>query len=267
MKTFLRLLTFAQPLGATISLFFLFIVLHTVFRIVNFTALIPVLQILFNGDLPDATTQRPAGFTLSDQYFIQVFQYHFSRILSEGGKQGALWFVCFLLLVSVLFANIFQFLAALMQARMRVRAVTNIRRQLFRNITLLDLQYFTRSRKGDIITRLTTDVQQIESTVVNSLKAVLKEPILILGFFIALFKISPQLTGYTLLLIPISGGLISFLSKRLKRRAKKVQESLSRMTSMLEGCPTNMMMTDVDFNLVYMNQVSTATLRTSLIPI
>jgi len=94
--------------------------------------------------------------------------------------------------------------------------------------------YFTDARKGDLMTKVSTDVQNIEATIVNSLTVLFKEPFLIMGYFFILFFISAELTFYTLLLVPLSGSAISYIAKRLKRRAQFTQESISRLTNILE---------------------------------
>ena len=122
----------------------------------------------------------------------------------------------------------------MLQAKARINAVTNLRNSVFNQITELDMGYFTNARKGDVMTKVNNDVQNIEATIVNSLTVLLKEPFLILGYFFILFFISIELTFYTLLLVPISGSTISYIAKRLKRRAQFTQESISRLSNILE---------------------------------
>ncbi len=234
MRTYWRILRFARPFNVIIPVYSILVILHTAFRVINFTALIPILQILFNSEIDSKVPGQIPEFGLSDQYFIDLFNYYLGSIIAAEGKMGALYFICGVLLVSVFLANLFHYISTLIEASVRVRAVTNIRNDLFNNLTILDLRYFTDIRKGDVMSRLTTDVQQVEVTVINSLKVLFKEPFMIIGFFFALLRISPSLTLYTLLLLPISGGVISYIGKKLKRRAKKTQESLSRLTSILE---------------------------------
>jgi subfamily B ATP-binding cassette protein MsbA len=177
--------------------------------------------------------ERPS-FSFTEDFFIDTFYYHLGEILRSTGSVTALYFVCLILVVSVFLSNLFQYLASLIQAHVRIKAVTNLRQALLERITQLDLSYFTDTKRGDIHTRVTADVQQIETTVVSTLKILIREPLLVLGFFIALFKLSYELTIYAILIIPVSGGVISYLIKRLKRRATKTQQSLSNMASILD---------------------------------
>ena len=112
--------------------------------------------------------------------------------------------------------------------------VKNIRMDIFRKVTLLHIGYFNSERKGDLISRFTNDVQEVENAVMNSLKAVLKEPITIVVYFIILFTISYQLTLFTLLVLPLTGGVLAEIIKRLKKQAIQSQESLGRIVNILD---------------------------------
>ena len=234
MNTYLRIIGFARPLGWIVPQYALFTLLHVAFSVINFTVLIPLLQILFDqAEVTKSVTELP-DFTFSDKYFRDLFYYYFGAIIRSEGKLQALYFICGVIVVSVFLSNIFSYLASLLQARVRVNVITNLRNTVFNRVTNFDLGYFTESRKGDIMSRITTDVQQIEVTVVNTLKVLFKEPLLIIGYFFVLFRMSGELTLYTLLLLPISGGVIGYIAKRLKKRAKRSQESLGRMTGILD---------------------------------
>src|SRR5258707_12277522 len=121
-----------------------------------------------------------------------------------------------------------------MATKIRVDLVKNIRMDIFKKVSLLHIGYFNNERKGDLISRFTNDVSEVENAVMSSLKAVLKEPITIAVYFFVLFSISPQLTLFTLLILPITGGILAEIIKRLKRQAKDSQESLGRIVNILD---------------------------------
>lgn len=239
MKILIRILKNAKPRPVLVLLYFILIILHTIFRIINFTALIPILRLLFDTEGFEIPSEQP-DFSFSERYFQEAFYYQLGDILTISGKEQALYFICAILVLSVLLSNVFQYLATLIQAKVRIDAVSNMRKLVFERVTRMELNYFTETRRGDIMSRINADAFQVEMTVVNTLKILLKEPFLIIGFFYALFSISPELTFYTLLLIPISGIVISFVAKRLKKRAFKVQESVSRMSSIIDEAITGM---------------------------
>ncbi|WP_410505073.1 ABC transporter transmembrane domain-containing protein [Hymenobacter sp. BRD67] len=124
------------------------------------------------------------------------------------GKQGTLAFVCGLIIVSVFLSNVFRYLGGRLLARVRARVVRNVRGALFGRITELELGYFSNERKGDLISHLTNDVQEVEISVVNTLTAVFKEPLNIVGIFVLLFSMSARLTLFSLVLLPVSGALL-----------------------------------------------------------
>lgn len=234
MRTYLRILSYARGLGWYIPQYVLSALLYALFSVVNIALLAPMLEVLFNQtDAINAPAVLP-DFSLEFSYFLDVFNYYFDLYLKEGGQFGALKFVAIALVSTALLSNIFRYLASILLAIIRTRMIQNIRNEVFESVTAKDISYFTTERKGDIMSRITNDVQQIEYTVMDSLKVVLLEPAQIIGYFIALFMISPTLTFYTLILLPLSGGLIAGIAKRLKRAASMSQSSMGRISNQVE---------------------------------
>ncbi|NOS54643.1 MAG: ABC transporter ATP-binding protein, partial [Cyclobacteriaceae bacterium] len=147
---------------------------------------------------------------------------------------NSLLFVCGLIVACVILANLFRYLERVMATKIRVDLVKNIRMDIFSKVTQLHIGYFNNERKGDLISRFTNDVNEVEGAVMNSLKAVLKEPITIVVYFYVLFTISPQLTLFTLLVLPLTGGVLAEIIKRLKKQATQSQESLGRILTILD---------------------------------
>ena len=239
MKTFSRIFFFARPVGLDIPVYAILTLLATIFSVVNFTTLIPLLQVLFGQMESTLNVARPS-FSLTIEYFKDLFYYQLQLLVNTKGEIFALYFICSVILSAVLFANIFRFLASLIVAKTRVRVITNLRKSAFQALLSFDQGYFSNQKKGDVISRMTTDVQEIELSVVATLKVLFKEPLLILGYFTALFSISAELTLYTLLLIPLAGGVISVIARKLKKRARKAQESLGRINNVLDEAITGM---------------------------
>lgn len=234
MKTYLRILTYARGLGWYIPQYVISALLYALFSVVNIALLAPMLEVLFGqtdlGSVPEALPE----FSLSFSYFLDVFNYYFVQNLEANGQFGALKYVAAALIVTALLSNLFRYIASVLLAIIRTRMIQNIRDDVFEAVTGLDIGFFTTERKGDIMSRITNDVQQIESTVMNSLKVVLLEPALIIGYFITLFVISPSLTFYSLILLPLSGALIAGIAKRLKAAASMSQGSLGKLANQVE---------------------------------
>jgi subfamily B ATP-binding cassette protein MsbA len=236
MNTYLKILAFARPFSAYIPQYALFTILYVVFSLVNFTVLIPLLQILFgqvDTEKINAIGSQPE-FSFTIDYFKNIFYFHFGEIINTKGKKQALQFVCIILICSVFLGNFFRYFAAILLAKFRIRVVTNLRNAIYGKITALEIGYFTEQKKGDIMSRITSDVLEIETSVVSTVKVLFKEPALIIGFFAILFSMSFSLTLYTLLLLPVSGGIISYIAKRLKKKATNSQESLGRINSIVD---------------------------------
>lgn len=242
MNTYLRILSHARPFSVYLPQYILYTILYVAFSLVNLSILIPVLEVLFNQ--VDAEKLSNAGalpeFTVSVDYLKSVFNHYFEIIIRDFGRRGALQYVCGVIIVSVFLANLFRYLSAILLAKFRIRVVTNLRNSIYQKLNSFHIGYFTEKRKGDIVSRVTTDILEVESSVVSTLKVLFKEPALIIGYFSILFSMSVELTLYTMLLLPISGGLISYLAKKLKKRATKSQESLGRINSIIDETLTGM---------------------------
>jgi subfamily B ATP-binding cassette protein MsbA len=233
MKTFFRTLSFAPRLPRRLFFFFFYSVLGIIFGAFNIVLVIPMLTVLFRSTTVKIIPPLP-DFSLSSDYVIDLFQHYFATIIHDYGQLNALLFVCALIVICVVLANLFRYLERVMATKLRVDLVKNIRQAIFQNVSQFHIGYFNTNRKGDLLSRFTNDVMEVEGAVVSSLKAVLKEPITILVHFFVLFTISPQLTLFTLLVLPITGGVIAEIIKRLKRQATLSQESLGRIVNLLE---------------------------------
>lgn len=233
MKTFIRILRYTGNIVPRLIWFFVYSILGIIFGAFNIVLVIPMLKVLFNRTEDEAVPPMP-DFKFSSDYLIGVFNHYFHQIIHENGALNALLFVCGLIVICVILANGFRFLERVVATKIRVDLVRNIRLEIFRNVSRLHIGFFNTERKGDLISRFTNDVQEVENAVMNSLKAVLKEPVTIIVYFVILFIISTKLTLFTLLVLPITGGVLAEIIKRLKRQAKQSQESLGRIVNILD---------------------------------
>ena len=235
-KTYLRLLKFARPLGSFTLPYAVTSILYVVFGLVNIAMLIPVLDVLFTPDGKGGTPapSSPPGFSLSPDYFTGLFNYFFQQIIRDHGRIGALYFVCVVLVVSVLLANVFRYISVVLMEGMRARFVRNLRTRIYNHVLSLHLGYFNNERKGDIMARITADVQEVEFSVSETIAVVLKEPWTLVAYFCTLIYISPQLTLFTLIVLPISGTVIGLISKQLRKTARATQASQGLLVSLVE---------------------------------
>ena len=233
MKTFFRILSYANKLPTRLVFFFTYSILGIIFGAFNILLVIPMLNVLFDKTNAAQIPEIPT-FNFSVKYVEDLFNHYFLSVIRDHGKLDALLFVCGLIVVCVVLANLFRYLERVIATKLRVDLVKNIRMDIFKNVTKLHIGYFNNERKGDLISRFTNDVQEVEGSVMNSLKAVLKEPITIVVYFLLLFLISPKLMLFTLLVLPLTGGALAGIIRQLKRQAIASQESLGRIVNILD---------------------------------
>jgi subfamily B ATP-binding cassette protein MsbA len=233
MKTFFRILQYSDGLTLKLVQFFVYSFIGIIFSALSLVAVKPMLDVLFDKVVPTSIPALPS-FSVSPDYLIGVFKYYFTSIINEYGKSEALLFICICIVVSVLIGNLFRYLERIIASKIKIEIVQNIRQSVFENVTRLQISYFNNQRKGDLISRFTNDVQEIESSVMNSLKAVLKEPITLVVYFFVLFFISAELTLFTLIMLPLVGGVLGTIVRQLKKKAKSSQESLGRIVNILD---------------------------------
>ena len=235
MKTYLRLLSFAKPLSRFLVPFVLTSLVASVFGVLNFTLLIPLLSILFDKvdtDKMQTFLSQPAPTLATSP--TDVFSYYFAQVFQEYGKIGALQFVCIIIVLSVLFSNVFKYLSIRQLESFKARMVARLREAVFSRTVDLHLGFFSNERKGNLISRITTDVQEVENSIANTLSAASKEVFLLIGYVIALLSISVKLTLFAIVVIPITGGFIATLVRRMKRDAQEGQQRLSSLVSLLD---------------------------------
>lgn len=228
------MLSFANRLNLRLPLFFFYSILGIIFGAFNIVLVIPMLKVLFDKSGAEVLPPALPDFSLSTEWVTGVFNHYFLTIIQDYGKLNALLFVCALIVGCVIFANLFRYLERVIATKIRVDLVRNMRLEIFRKVSQLHIGFFNDKRKGDLISRFTNDVYEVENAVMNSLKAVLKEPITIVVYFFVLFTISPKLTLFTLLVLPITGGVLAEIIKQLKKQATASQESLGRIVNILD---------------------------------
>jgi len=239
MKTYLRILSYAKPLGLLAPQYLIYALLQAVFSVLTLGILAPVLTVLFKVEQETNIPTSLPEFKLDIQYFKDVFDFYFLSIMQED-RFAALQFVCVILVVSILLSNVFKYLIAIISAILRANVISNLRNSLYNRLINMHIGYFTEERKGNIMSKVMADVQEVELTVISSLKVVIKEPLLLIGYLVALFFISAKLTLITLIILPVSGFIISYIAISLKKKAQKSQETIGKISEILEETLTGM---------------------------
>ncbi|RAJ25576.1 ABC transporter ATP-binding protein [Pedobacter cryoconitis] len=232
MKTYFRLLTFARPIEKYAIPYALVTILAILFNTVLFTLLGPLLETLF------ASKTAGASQTIMDKVssfdVIGQINGYISYTIETYGKLYTLKIVCAAIVACVFLSNLFRYLSQRFMEDLRVHTLLNLRKAVFNNVMDLHLGYFSNEKKGDIISKVASDVQVVQGTVTNTLQVVFKEPLQLLFYIAVLLSISLKLTLFSLLVIPISGFIISKIVKRLKQQAREAHESFARMIGFLD---------------------------------
>jgi subfamily B ATP-binding cassette protein MsbA len=193
--------------------------------------LIPFLNLLFGKEA--LVTENP-GFSLSPDSAMEYLNYFISQIIISQGKVQALIFICLFLLGTFFFRNMFRFLAMFYLANVRIGAVKGIRNDIYKKLLILPLSFYSEHKKGDIIARITTDVQEVEYSIMNYLEMIVRDPITIVAYFITLFLMSTQLTLFVIVLLPITGYLIGRIGRSLRKESKIGQEKFAGLMAIIE---------------------------------
>ena len=231
MKTYFRLLSFAKPIEKYAIPYILYTLLYVLFSTVMLIMLGPLLNTIIgvNVGLFAQAPAHPKWYDISSQ-----FKYYLGFFITNYGRWYALKFVCVVTVVSVVLCNIFRYLSARIMENLRIYTLFNLRRTVFDNVMDMHLGFFNNERKGDIVSKIASDVQVVQFSVTATLQVVFKEPVTLIGYLIALFSISTKLTLYSLLIIPISGFIIACIVKRLRSQATNAQQTYGNMISYLD---------------------------------
>jgi ATP-binding cassette, subfamily B, bacterial MsbA len=230
MKTFFRILKYSRNLPSRTVLFLIFATIGAIFTTLTYASIKSLMDVLFG----QVKAEDVPPFNLSIDYFSKRFNTELTGVIEQYGNVDALMFVCFFIISTILIANSFRYVERIIASKIRLDVVKNLRKDIFSKVTRMQMSFFNDQRKGDLISRFTNDVQEVEATVMNAFKAVMKEPIVLIISFTALFQISTKLTLFTLIVVPLIGGVLSEIVRRLKKQAKLSQESLGRVVSTLE---------------------------------
>ena len=278
MKEFLNVLRrFIPPYKKYLILSVVFNILSAILNIFSFAALIPILQILFQtSDAETATSVMAWDWSNVQAVLLNNMNYYVNGLIADYGQTTTLLLIGLFLAVTTFLKTGAYFLSAATIIPIRTGVVRDIRNQLYQKITSLPLGFFSEERKGDIIARMSGDVQEIENSIMSSLEMLFKNPILIISYFAALIFISWQLTLFTLIIVPIMGWFMGYVGRKLKAQSIKAQalwsDTMSQVEETLGGlriikafCAEEKMNTRFDkINSSYRNDIMRVNIRQSM---
>jgi len=231
MKRFSRIFFYLRDQKGKIVLYVVFNLLSIVFSLVSLAMLAPFLKLLFSNEPP--VTEAPVWAFNSDGVMAQL-KYGLSYLILNYGYPRALAAVCLVIIFSILFKNLFLYLSYRTLIPMRNKVMTNFREDLYDKILILPVSYFTDQRKGDMMSRMSNDMNEIEWCVIGTLEGLIKDPLNILIVLAALIFLSPMLSLIMLVLLPVAGFILGRVGRTLKRQSGEAQEQQGLLLSILD---------------------------------
>jgi len=236
MKKFFRIVSYIKEYKTYMGWYGLFILLSILFSLFSLGMLTPFLDLIFGNNAFASFT--PVSVTDSSNIKDLIYQF-LQDTIKANGKGYALGWICVFIIVSIFFKNLFLYLAFYFLAPIRNMVTKKYSKLLYDKILQLPVGFFTEKRKGDILSRASNDIAELEGSVISALDGLIKEPLTIIGILIFLFLISSKLTLFILILLPLAGFIVGRIGRSLKKHTNKAQvkwgEILSQMEETLSG--------------------------------
>jgi subfamily B ATP-binding cassette protein MsbA len=231
MKKYGRVLSYIKPYWGYAALNIFFNLLTIVFSLFTFALLAPFLSLLFGKT--ELVVDKPE-LSFSSEALIDYMNYLLSEIIESQGPMKALLTICLVLLGTFFLRNMARFMSMFYMANVRIGSVKDIRNEVFKKILILPLAFYHTRKKGDIMARVTTDVQEVEYSIMNYLEMIIRDPITIIAYFTFLLSMSPRLTLFVIIVLPVTGYLIGRIGRTLRKQSRIGQTRLAGMLSTIE---------------------------------
>lgn len=227
-------------------------IVSIVFSLFSLTFLAPFLMLIFGRS--QLVTEMPAlGFSVMDVN--NVLNYYISQIIIADGKQAALLMVTLLILTMFVLKNVFSYLAQWIMVPIRNGVIADIRDAIYRKILILPLSFFGVQKKGDIISRAITDVQEIEVSILRSIQQIFREPLTVVFYIVALFSINVKLTLFVIMVIPIGGYIVGRISRKLRRQSEEAKALQGTIQTMVQETVSGIRVIKAFNALVFSNKL------------
>lgn len=231
MKLLRRLLKYLRHYKLNIALVLLTNLCYAFFSIFTLSMVVPFLSVLF--DQVAQVTAKPS-FAFTSHYFIQLFYYYMGVVIIKFGKMSALFYIAGFMIVLSLLSNLCRYMGHFWLAPLRSGILHDLRNDLYDRILVLPLSFYAKQQKGDIMSRMGSDVYEVEWSIFASLQSLCRDPFLIIVFLFVLFSVNAKLTLIALIILPIIGYLLATIGKNIKQYSRKSQKLLGKMSSMFE---------------------------------
>ena len=237
LKTYFRLLSFAKPLSRYTIPYFIFAALHALFNTFNYAMIIPILNAMFGSEagFKFAPCYTLPELSFNEAGFNAMMSYCYTMLFGENFSVSKFLLLLGLITVAMnLLSNLFRYASAMTVEVLRVNTVRKMRNEMFARVVDMNVGFFSDQRKGDIISKITQDVIVVQYCITNTLQVAFRDPFLIIGFLVLMVSISWQLSLFAIIFLPLVGFIIGNIVKRLRHPAKRSQERLGDLVSVLD---------------------------------
>lgn len=234
-KTYLRLLGFAKPLERYAVPYFFFAALHAIFNTLTYALIIPILNTMFDAGYTFTPQHTTPAISLNEQALTEWLNYIYTMLFGEEFRMTyVLALLSGIVIASNLLSNLFRYLSAYTIESLRTTSLQRMRNEMFDNIVDMNVGYFSEQRKGNIISKITSDVMMVQFCITNTLQVAFREPLLIIGYLVLMLKISWELALFAVLFLPLVGLIVGGIVKRLRHPASRSQERMGDLVSVLD---------------------------------
>ena len=233
-KTYMRLLGFARPIKKYAIPYFFYSLLYALFNSLTFMLIIPILNTMFDANYSFEYVEKLPPVEFNQEYLTTLFNFAYSHLFQEYDRQNVLMLLAIVAVCISFLSNLFRYLGAWTMENMRTRTLQKMRNEMFSRVMDMNVGYFSDQRKGDIISKITSDVGVVQFCITNTLQVSFREPFLIIGYIVMMIAISWELAVFSVLFLPVVALLIGSIVKKLRHPARTNQQRMGEMVATLD---------------------------------
>ena len=233
-KIYMRLLGFARPIRKYAIPYFFCSLFYALFNSLTFLLIMPILKTMFDADYTFVYVEKLPPLAFNQEYLTALFNFTYSHLFNEYNPENVLLLLAIVTIFVSLLSNLFRYMGAWTVENMRTRTLQRMRNEMFSKVVDMNVGYFSDQRKGDIISKITSDVGVVQFCITNTLQVAFREPFLIIGYTVMMVAISWELALFSVLFLPVVALIIGSIVKRLRHPARTSQQRMGELVSTLD---------------------------------
>ena len=233
-KIYMRLLGFARPIRKYAIPYFFYSLFYALFNSLTFLLIMPILKTMFDADYTFVYVEKLPPLAFNQEYLTALFNFTYSHLFNEYNPENVLLLLAIVTIFVSLLSNLFRYMGAWTVENMRTRTLQRMRNEMFSKVVDMNVGYFSDQRKGDLISKLTSDVGVVQFCITNTLQVAFREPFLIIGYTVMMVAISWELALFSVLFLPVVALIIGSIVKRLRHPARTSQQRMGELVSTLD---------------------------------